>query len=413
MIQTIFTVLCFVFALPANLLAILHLKKTLRENREARWGMNSHSTHKGLAIPIVLVALAGLFLAGGFVLALYHPSASPQASESAPSKPAVSAAPQAQGNQLPHHPGGGPEGPSKDLTHEQRVALVQELADQFHKLHPDGNPDLSSREGLDWVNDQLREQNFSFRVNEIKLMPHGGINIQGIPVTIKGVTAINAPIIAAGPGSVVQGNNQYNFSGAAPAQAPTVQCTTGSQCNVPSSGETVVNPTVNYKGPLPEDNHGIINNGPVVGTTQKVEDNRQYGIPKPPPTISWDKPHPGTIQPSYDQSMLNNMQQRNMTPPVLPPYPVLTVKVTLDGDFVHPAFRVTCDIPCTADPLGYAPAPGHNISVGDYPSDVPNTYIIEWDNPRIFPANTTVSLQIHADNRQPFKLLKVETFPIP
>jgi hypothetical protein len=75
MTQTVFTILCFVFGLPADVIAVIHLRKIVRENREARWGMNSSSSsHKGIAVPIILVVLASLCLVGGGVLAFLHPS---------------------------------------------------------------------------------------------------------------------------------------------------------------------------------------------------------------------------------------------------------------------------------------------------------------------------------------------------
>lgn len=84
MIQTVFTVLCFVFGIPGNVLAVLHLRKTLRENREARWGMgNNPASRRHIALPITLVVLASLCLIGGIVFAFYRPAKKAQISEQA------------------------------------------------------------------------------------------------------------------------------------------------------------------------------------------------------------------------------------------------------------------------------------------------------------------------------------------
>jgi hypothetical protein len=166
--------------------------------------------------------------------------------------------------------------------------------------------------------------------------------------------------------------------------------------------------------PLPTQHvdDGFINNAPNKGT-QTVEDKRQYGAPKPAPPITASHT-PGVVQRENDESMIAVIQARGgVLPPPPDPYPVQNLSITVQGNFVHPAFRVTCDRPCNSDD-GWSvnPNPGSRVVIEDYPHDADNTYIFDFSHPQMFPAGTTVTIQIRAVDRKPFRIEHVEAYLI-
>lgn len=107
----------------------------------------------------------------------------------------------------------------------------------------------------------------------------------------------------------------------------------------------VAQSTTNVYGTQQAD-HGIINNGSNLGT-QTVQDNRQYGVPKPPPNVIIDSsaplaplppPNPGQAQ--MELGPITN--------------PGLHISFHVDSIFLRPMFLVHCNHPCVATSIMFA-----------------------------------------------------------
>jgi len=86
---------------------------------------------------------------------------------------------------------------------------------------------------------------------------------------------------------------------------------------------------------IQQTDHSIINIAPNRGS-QRIEDNRSYGVPEDAPNIKFTQSPQEPILPesspaASDPAMLN---------------PGVSAKVVVIGRFSRPRFRVTCDVPC-------------------------------------------------------------------
>jgi len=227
---------------------------------------------------------------------------------SAPTSPPAASQPQTTQGQTESAP------PPRGSTREQQIAIVNKLANEFHKLHPGVDP--ASKEAITWYNAQLEKQNYIFRIDTVTLRPKGGIHVEGIPATIEGVTTINAPIIAAGPHSVVAGNTQYSMP---PASPPTPASTP---------------PTVEVRC----DNNSGNCAGTNSGTMQQF-----FGVPRPAPSAHFEpKALPSGIQQNDPESRFEGIDVGS---------PGTELTISTDGEFQSPVFLIVCDgggVPTTA-----------------------------------------------------------------
>jgi hypothetical protein len=169
----------------------------------------------------------------------------------------------------------------------------------------------------------------------------------------------------------------------------------------PRSDVTVQKPSHSPKptgaqAPLPQPqvqqaDHGFINNAPNFGS-QKVEDNRQYGVPKPPPTIvglvvQAIPPIPRPTMPVFSadtpeyvrRQQMSQYKQQIFTGEPGPSWnPGLSLSFRVATQFSNPMFEVHCDRPCIATSIFFS-SNGVSVSTGG----LANPSLFSTDDPRV------------------------------
>ena len=122
---------------------------------------------------------------------------------------------------------------------------------------------------------------------------------------------------------------------------------------LPNQNEAFANPAPTSG--MPSGDHNFVNNAPNYGT-QKLEDNRQYGVPNSLPNVIglFTKPEPAIPRPQITAEMSiqerqqrqndHSMQKGSERGPV--ENPGLTLRFGVDRPFSTPLFLVRCNHPC-------------------------------------------------------------------
>jgi|GEM_PF-5037895 len=180
-----------------------------------------------------------------------------------------------------------------------------------------------------------------------------------------------------------------------------------------TDGNAQLPPVPQGAAPVQSD-HGIVNLAPNSGS-QSVNDNRQYGVPKPPPNVIpiFSQPVAPEIRPDHFGPESQTFQIRQHSEKGDISNPGLSLIVSVDAPFSQPMFRVHCDRPCIASRITFI-----NGFTGKsfFRSEGPNFWATHDPSTVVFGSGTLtlltpdmrVNLVVRSQDKEPIKLATVE-----
>jgi hypothetical protein len=158
-------------------------------------------------------------------------------------------------------------------------------------------------------------------------------------------------------------------------------------------------------GSQSQPDHSIINNNsPNIGS-QVIEDNRQYGTPRPPPHVRIVEQTP--IEPNSDPAddpSMNEQARQRLALRHDSSHPGVLLTIDMDGGFVSPAFWVKCSSPChlILGSLGFS-----SQTTGMEWRNDPTMTGISFVIPKQMQAGTKLTFQVRSSDSAPISIVGV------
>lgn len=142
------------------------------------------------------------------------------------------------------------------------------------------------------------------------------------------------------------------------------------------------------------------------GSSQTVQDNRQYGVPKPPPNIIGLTIRNVGEHPPYDLDFVDDNYSEN---------PGLDVTFHLSGQLDDPVFLFRCDHPCIA--VGGKAKPPTSSYTGMFPNTIreamsghPEQGRIRFTDPAQMIEGYTVTIRFRSLTKESISLASISPF---
>ena len=176
------------------------------------------------------------------------------------------------------------------------------------------------------------------------------------------------------------------------ANGPNSTVTDNTQINLPSN-------TQGNKTSEQQNDHGIINNGSVIGSNQTVQDNRQFGTTHSPPKTPYTQEAIAPIlnAPAAMKRFNHGIER-----------PGVKIAITLSDIFYNPIFSVKCSVPCQFS--RWEVPETASSATASYGSQDKTTVLVTFGTPSQINGGTVVSLTLRSMDDQPISISDVEPY---